>query len=307
VISSRTTIGVAIVPAVFALCAKCGVLVKDREDALAGAFFATLGEELGDAGDAPIARAWHGERDARDLDGFDAVVAFGDDATLPKIRAQLAPHARWIGYGTKASCGYVGRDALVSNDSAARLAAGAARDLVLYDTEGCLSLHALFVERDGAVSLAEFAAMLARAVERARVEFPLGTRETGRAAAVAAARDAAAFRAATGRGAVFSDARASYLVALDPPREDPPLFLPRALAVYGVNSPSDAAEYVERHTIAIEAMAVGGMRPDIVEMALRIGSARIAAFGELQSPPLQGYHGGRPRIAEFVRWVADET
>ena len=42
IISSRTTIGVAIVPAVFALCAKCSVLVKDREDFLASAFFATV-------------------------------------------------------------------------------------------------------------------------------------------------------------------------------------------------------------------------------------------------------------------------
>jgi hypothetical protein len=42
-------------------------------------------------------------------------------------------------------------------------------------------------------------------------------------------------------------------------------------------------------------------------MALHIGTARIAAFGALQSPPLHAYHGGRPRIAEFVRWVTDET
>jgi hypothetical protein len=33
---------------------------------------------------------------------------------------------------------------------------------------------------------------------------------------------------------------------------------------------------------------------------------RIAPFGTLQHPPLASPHGGRPRIAEFVRWVSDE-
>ena len=46
VISSRTTIGVAIVPAIFAICAGCDVVVKDREDRLVSAYFRTLVEEL---------------------------------------------------------------------------------------------------------------------------------------------------------------------------------------------------------------------------------------------------------------------
>ena len=58
VISSRTTIGVAIVPAIFALCAKCEVLVKDREDHLVAAFFATLTEMLPQLEDAVAARPW---------------------------------------------------------------------------------------------------------------------------------------------------------------------------------------------------------------------------------------------------------
>ncbi|MDB5043181.1 MAG: hypothetical protein JWN27_3907, partial [Candidatus Eremiobacteraeota bacterium] len=45
IISSDTTIGVALVPAIFALCAKCDVVVKDRSDALIAAFFASLAQE----------------------------------------------------------------------------------------------------------------------------------------------------------------------------------------------------------------------------------------------------------------------
>jgi hypothetical protein len=77
IISSRTTIGVAMVPAIFALCAKCDVLVKDREDALVHAFFETLAEELDEFAVAARAMVWASDDDAQapDLRQFDVVVA----------------------------------------------------------------------------------------------------------------------------------------------------------------------------------------------------------------------------------------
>jgi hypothetical protein len=307
VVSSRTTVGVAIVPAIFALCAKCDVVVKDREDALVASFFATLGEEGAEFARAAVARAWDGARDVAALDPFDAVVAFGDDATLAQIRASMPPAAHLIPFGSKASFGYVAREALTDVRSAQRIAQGAARDLVLYDTQGCLSLHALFVERGGAIAPDAFAAILARAIERAAVEFPPGVRDPARTAAVAGARDLAAFRAAGGLGAVYSDADASFVAVLDPPDAEPPAFLARTLAIHSVDSPAQAAAYLARHRIPLEAAAIAGKRGDVIEMALRAGVSRIASFGDLQSPPVTGNHGGRPRVAEFVRWIDDET
>jgi hypothetical protein len=303
VISSRTTIGVALMPALFALCAKCDVLVKDREDGLIRAFFATLERELGVA-EAAQAHVWEGARDAQDLARFDAVVAFGSDATLARIRDRCAFGATFIGFGSKASAGYIARDALAADEHAKTIADGAALDLVLYDTEGCLSLHVLFLERGGPIDADRFGGLLASAVERAAVEFPPGMRDARAAAQVARARDLATFRAAAGSGAVFSDARASYLIVLDPPEHEPPPFLPRALAMRVVDTPDQARAYLQQHRIAIEAMAVAGARPDIVNTAAEMGAHRIAVFGELQRPPLGGNHGGRPRIAEFVRWIS---
>jgi hypothetical protein len=307
ILSSRTTIGVAIVPAIFALCAKCDVLVKDRDDALAAAYFSTLYEELDEFRDAAIARAWDGERSPLDVGTFAAVVAFGSDAVLARIRQSLPVTTRMLPFGSKASCGYVTREALADPAGARTIADRAARDVVLYDTQGCLSLHALFVERGGAISPQDFAATFARALERAGVEFPVGARDARDALRAAGARDLAVFRAAAGIGAVYSDADATYVAVLDPPEAEAPAFLPRTLGVRSVSAPSEAADYLQRHRIPIEAVAVAATRPDVVAMATRIGAARIAAFGELQSPPLGGYHGGRPRIAEFVTWMTDET
>jgi hypothetical protein len=307
IVSSRTTIGVALTPAIFALCAKCDVLVKDREDSLAAAFFSTLAEELDELSAAAVAQTWDAQHDLRELGDCAAVVAFGDDATLARIRASLPIATRMLPFGSKASFGYVAREALAEDAQARRIAEGAARDLVLYDTEGCLSLHALFVERGGIVSPSDFAGLLARAVERAAVEFPSGERTAYDAHKTSGARDLAAFRAAGGSGIVYSNAAASYLAVLDPPASEPPAFLPRAIGIHSVDSPAEATAYLARHRVPVEAIAVAGARADVVEMALGCGAARIAPFGELQAPPLGGNHGGRPRIAEFVRWVTDET
>jgi hypothetical protein len=303
IISSRTTIGVAVVPAVFALCAKCDVLVKDREDALVAGFFATLAQELDECAQAARARTWASGDDAVDLAEFDAVVAFGSDATLERIASGLGARTRFIPFGSRASIGYVAREALASEAAARAIADGAARDLVLYESEGCLSLHALFVEDGGAVSARAFSAVLAAAVERAAVEFPPGRRDAAARARLASARNMAAFRSATGTGSVFSDANASYLAVLDPPRTEPPAFLPRAIAVHTVAEPGDAVDYVRRHAIPIEAIALAGNRDDLLAAANALRAHRIARFGELQRPPLAGNHGGRPRIAEFVTWM----
>lgn len=301
IVSSQTTIGVALVPALYALLAKCTVLVKDREDALIAAFFQTLVEELPDIAGMLAARSWKsetGEGD-RDLMLADAVVAFGRDETLAKVRAGLRPGARFIGYGHRASIGYVNRDALDSHASALEIARGAARDVVLYDGEGCMSLHALFVERGGAIDLAQFAKLLVEAVAQASVEFPAGRLDPR----VASYCTGAVFRAALGRGSVLRTPDATATVILEPPLSEPPPLLPRLLPLYAVDEPHECEEYVRSHALPLEACAVATADERMAEFAASIGAVRVARFGELQSPAVGSHHGGRARIADFVRWV----
>src|SRR5215831_8558174 len=238
IVSSRTTIGVAIVPAIFALCAKCDVLVKDREDRLAGAFFETVAARLPEIRDAIAARPWNGDEEAATLRGFDMVVAFGSDATLAEIWSNVSYPARFVGYGTKASAGYVTREALTDEHSARTIAAGAARDLILYESEGCLSLHALFVEEGGVITAEQFAEHVANAISDVGAELPTALADGSAAARRAAARDLAVFRGEQ----YFADAGAQYLAVLDPPQASPPFFLPRTLGIHCVQRPSDAAE-----------------------------------------------------------------
>src|SRR5471032_1414766 len=85
IISSDTAIGVAIVPAIYALCAKCDVTVKDRSDDLVAAFFASLADERPEFAGAARAQTWTGEAGASEasvLGTADTVVAFGGDDAM---------------------------------------------------------------------------------------------------------------------------------------------------------------------------------------------------------------------------------
>jgi hypothetical protein len=305
IVSSDTTIGVALVPALYALAAKCDVVVKDRSDALVSAFFASLAEERPEFAAAAVAQSWSGGEDPREaelLAAADVVAAFGSAGALRAIRAQLRADARLIPFGHRASIGYVEPARVPAKWRPALLEAIAA-DALLYDGDGCLSLHALFVGGEPAAT-AEFAAELAAAFERVSIEFPAGALDPQRAASVAAYRNLGAFRAAGGRGAIYAPAHASATIAFDPPRDAPPPFLARVLPVFPVRGPREAIDYVRGHRLPIEALGVGDtLAPEALDFAVAVGAVRIARLGEMQAPPAGGHHGGAPRIADFVRWI----
>lgn len=301
IVSSDTTIGVAVVPAVFALCAKCEVVVKDRSDALVAEFFATLTQEHPAFAAAAQARAWHGGNDPDEaalLSAADVVVAFGRNDALSVIRARCGVETRFVPFGHRASIGRLtAREAHTINDA---LADKIVRDALLYDGEGCLSLHALFVESnwDGLLALAD---PLAAACARIAIEFPAAPLPPAREMAVASWRNVAAFRAAGGRGHVHR--AGGVTLVLDVPREEPPPLLPRVLPVFRADNDDEIAAYVAEHRLPVQALGVVRPNAAAVSLAERIGAVRVAPFGTLQDPPLGGHHGGVPRIADFVRWI----
>ncbi|GAC1414878.1 MAG: hypothetical protein NVSMB5_03370 [Candidatus Velthaea sp.] len=305
IISSDATIGVALVPALYALCAKCDITVKDRSDALIAAFFETLRHERPEFAAAAHARTWTGGNDADEaaiLAASDVVVAFGADATLRAIRERIRPDARFVAFGHRISIGFIAAGALTSPTSRAAILEDAARDALLYDGEGCLSLHALFVETnpEDRTLIEELGA----AMERASLEFPAGTLDAQRAASVASYRNLAAFRAAGGRGAMFSIAAGSGTIVFDPPHDQPPPLLPRVLPVYPIASIAEAAAFVRRHKLPVQAIGVADTSAaSALQLAQDIGAVRLAPLGSMQAPPPDGHHGGSQRIADYVRWI----
>jgi hypothetical protein len=304
IVSSDTTIGVAIPAAAFALCARAQVIVKDRADGLVAAFAASLAEIEPALGPALQARRWNGHDDPAALASLaaaDVVVAYGRDEALRAIRAQLAPQARFVPYGHRTSIGFIPAAALADVATARAHARSAALDAVLYEGEGCLSLHALFVERGGSVEPDAFAALVSESASDLAKQFP--PPEKPEPAISVHYRKRLGFREANGAGRVrFAG---GTVVAFDPPREEAPPLQARTLGIYPVDSPDEVVAYVRAQRLPLEALATpGGATPHaVLALARALGIARIAALGRLQAPPLGGEHGGSGRILPFVRWI----
>jgi len=306
IVGSNTTIGVALVPAVYALIAKCRVVVKDRDDHLIGAFFETLIQEDPAFTDAAIAEVWHGGNDPREATlfaGAQTIVVFGSDATIEAVRLGASTATRIVAFGHRASAGYI-RGIDLAGDTA-ELAGRVARDALLYDGSGCMSLHVLFVESDEPAAARDFARVLGAALERVAIEFPPGRLAAGRAASHAAARDLAVFRAASGVGTVISAPSAQATLIVDPPRDAPPPLAARIVPIFTVTSPAEAADYLRAQHLPLEALALAD--PDhysaLAEVVVAGGAVRITRFGEMQSPPADAHHGGEPCIMPFIRWI----
>jgi hypothetical protein len=300
IVSSNTTIGVALVPAVFALCAKSDVTVKDRSDALIASFFATLAEEHPAFASSARATVWDGGADADEaklLHDADVVVAFGGDDALRAIRAQCGIETRFVPFGHRASIGRL--SATASRDLDDARADAIARDALLYDGEGCLSLHLLFVTAHGD-ELDALTAKLAHASERVAIEFPAGDRPMQRDAGAAAYRSLARFRSVVGGSATMQAGAAMVVVA--PPRDAPP-FVPGVLATVAIDRDDDVVDYVRDHRLPVQALGVDTVDSEALALGERIRAVRVCLLGTMQDPPVAGHHGGEGRIAPFVRWV----
>ena len=157
-----------------------------------------------------------------------------------------------------------------------------------------MSLHAVFVERGGALDLARFAAALGRALRAhcGRVPRARWSRRH-RAVAVIATRRCSAPPSARARVRVR---RATpHLLVVEPPRDEPPPLLPaHARAVRASMAPRRWSRSCARHALPLEAVAVADPagRRDVLDAVVACGAVRIARFGTLQAPSLAGEHGG---------------
>jgi hypothetical protein len=301
IISSDAGIGIAIPPMIFALCAKTHVLVKDRCDQLIAAFAQSLIEEEPALAALLRVRTWENHEESHEsIARANVVVAFGRDETMRAIRAHCAANARFLPFGHRTSVGYIPREALARESDTYGTARAAALDALLYDGDGCLSPHAIFAQRGGALSPESFAASFARACDEVSIAFPAAAAQPD--ARVARYRDRMRFRAdALGVGVVHVGTNGPHLIVFDPPREEPPPLLPRTIGIFPINSPDDMLAYLQGLRIPLEAIGTTpAPGPELLNVFIATGASRIATLGRLQDPPLCGNHGGYKRIAPFT-------
>lgn len=294
---------------IFSLLVKSAVLVKTASSAplLPMLFARTLAEVDQELADCLAITHWPGGNTAMEEIAFsraDMVIASGADNSLAAIRQRA--HGQFIGYGHKASFSVISQAALTAD--AWDLAQRAAYDVALFDQQGCLSPQLIYVEAGGTVSPKDFAALLAQALAHWQQELPRGQLPPEASLAIRRARDEAEWQVVAGKDVILhaSPHGAEWTVIY----EADPMFLPsplfRTVRVKPLQSFAQLIELLNPVCPFLEAAGIAvapEQRDQVAALLGRLGVSRICPLGAMQLPPLSWRHGGRPRVADLVRWV----
>jgi hypothetical protein len=110
---------------------------------------------------------------AKIFKAFPLVVAFGSNERLAEIGAQMVPHQRFIAFGSRFSLAFVDREAAANALTTARQARPApedslfrrlARDALMFDKQGCFSVHGVILRVTDGEAARAFSERLLRAM-----------------------------------------------------------------------------------------------------------------------------------------------
>jgi hypothetical protein len=226
----------------------------------------------------------------RELLAAPCVVAFGSDETMAALGARLSPAQRFVRHGHRLSVAVLGR-AAQSGAALGEAAAALARDVALWDQQGCLSPVALYVLGVERVPDALLAALVA-AFEEAAQHWPRGRVSAQASTHIAAERDIAELRAAAGADVRIRTGRDCTLVA-EPDAEFRGSPLYRFLRIHPVAKAArllDALTPLGPHLAAVGVAGIGAELEALGPELAALGAARVCSLGTLQCPPLAWCH-----------------
>lgn len=225
----------------------------------------------------------------------DALVVFGNDATIRHFR-NLAPlHIPFIGHGHRLGIGLITEP----NEEAATLAA---RDIATFNQQGCLSLHALFLPAE---KIESFGNLLARALADFEKKDPRSSLDPSADGAIATLREETRFLAANlpeQHRLWESPESTAWTIIAKPTQEITPSPLNRTIFLQPLKKGEAASKnsaFRIPNSVFLSGIALHPFQP---EKYPYLPSPRIFPLGQAQTPPLIWHHDGLPPLASLVKF-----
>jgi len=218
----------------------------------------------------------------------DFIVALGEDASL----AHLTDATRLFGFGSRTSGALI---SLAMPANLPTLTRVLARDVALFEQQGCLSPHHIFIEDDGAQAR-DFARSLADALASLAATLPPAKLSFHSAAAIRRVRERARWRGiGAHRVEVFEGADMAWTVVFDPSARFTISPGYRTVTVSSIRDGDDFASRLAPVAGHLEAFALGApapLRARFLDVLAGAGVTYVCDAGKMQSPPLNWPHGG---------------
>lgn len=239
------------------------------------------------------------------------ISASGSDETLAELRRRVPSKARFLGYGSRVSFGYVAADVL-SGLHTRKVVERAAQDVAAWNQLGCLSPHVIYVQAGTAVGAEKFAELLAEALAERETSQPRGEVPVETAALISSRRSIYELRAAHSpdtRLWASKDSTAWTVVY-----EADPQFqfscLNRFIYIKEVKDLTHALQAADAVRCKTSTVGLAAAEHKIQELAselARWGATRVCPLGRMQNPPPSWRHDGRLSLADLLTWTDWES
>ena len=231
----------------------------------------------------------------------DAVVVFGSDETIAHFRARVPVGVPFQAHGHRVSVG------VVFDDPGCESVADAARDISLYDQQGCLSPHDIYVRETDGLAARTYAARLAEAMEAFNRQTPRTPLGISGNAAIADLRASYAFRSANDpRVQLWTSAGSTDWTVI---YEEDAWFATSPLnrVVFVKPLPADLAAALAPVSGWLGAIGIWPATAENADRVALLGASRICPLGRMQFPPATWHAEGLPNLGSLVRWVDFES
>jgi hypothetical protein len=258
--------------------------------------------------------SWKGGDEVVERTAFskpDMVIAYGSDLTIEQVRKKTPSDVRLLTHGHKVSFSAIGREALDPHriwDTAHRVA----HDISLFDQQGCVAPHTIFVEKGGDVTPLVFSGMLARELDNFHHKWPRSPLSMEESTALQKVRTSYEMQLGVNESVRVHTAYEStaWTVVYQEQTAFPISPLNRFAFVTPVGDLLEIPSRLEsvRQHVQSAGVALSPQRLSSFAEALgKAGVNRICSIGRMSYPDPGWHHDGRFSLLDLVRWTDMEA